>query len=297
MRTSIVLCCLPAILAGCVSASRYEELQKKYDDARAESAKRQATILTLEQEIARQREEARQLASQLDRGNLAKATLEARLEENAKLIATLQDEGRRVTDELTELISDRTKLKDASERLKQALTELALRKAEAERRVADYRDMLLRFKSLIDAGTLSVRVVDGRMVLALPSDVLFDSGSARLSSTGKDAVQQVGSVLAALGRRRIQVEGHTDNVPIRTEQFPSNWELASARAMVVVRAMMQTGIPSDAISAASYGEFHPVASNEEASGRSLNRRIEVVLLPDLSSLPGYEELQRAVSQH
>ena len=117
--------------------------------------------------------------------------------------------------------------------------------------------MLVRFKDLIDAGTLSVRVVDGRMVLALPTDVLFDSGSARLSKTGKEAAQQVGSVLAAMSRRRVQVEGHTDNMPIHNAQFASNWELASARALVVVRAMMQSGIPSDAVSAASYGEFHP----------------------------------------
>jgi chemotaxis protein MotB len=134
------------------------------------------------------------------------------------------------------------------------------------------------------------------MVLALPSDVLFDSGSARLSATGKEAVQQVGSVLSGMGRRRVQVEGHTDNVPIHNDQFASNWELASARALVVVRAMMHSGMPSDAISAASYGEFHPAASNDEPKGRAMNRRIEVVLLPDLSSLPGFDELQQAVSQ-
>lgn len=99
-----------------------------------------------------------------------------------------------------------------------------------------------------------------------------------------------------MGRRRVQVEGHTDNVPIHNAQFPSNWELASARALVVVRAMMTAGMSSDAISAASYGEFHPAASNDDATGRATNRRIEVVLQPDLSTLPGFDELQHAVSQ-
>jgi chemotaxis protein MotB len=284
------------VLFGCVSASRYDELSRKYDDARARLAERQSKVRTLEQAIAEQNETAEGLAAQIEADRAGMAKLELQIEENGKLIASQKDESRRVMEELGELISDRVKLKESSDKLKQALAELGLRKLEAERRVAEYRSLLVRFKNLIDAGTLSVRVVDGRMVLALPSDVLFDTGSARLSKTGKEAVQQVGTVLSAMGRRRVQVEGHTDNVPIHNEQFASNWELASGRALVVVRAMMQSGMPSDAISAASYGEFHPSASNDDPKGRAANRRIEVVLLPDLSSLPGFDELQHAVSQ-
>jgi chemotaxis protein MotB len=82
----------------------------------------------------------------------------------------------------------------------------------------------------------------------------------------------------------------------RNAQFPSNWELASGRALVVVRAMAGAGMPADAVSAASYGEFHPVASNEDEIGRAANRRIEIVLLPDLSIVPGFDELQQAVTQ-
>jgi chemotaxis protein MotB len=296
MRTSLLIGCLIALSSGCVSASRYDELQTKYDDARKQLAERHARIVTLEQAIADQKREAERLSAQIDASRTELGELQLQLQENGKLIASQQDESRRIMDELSELISDRSRLKESSDKLKEALGQLALRKLEAERRVAEYRSMLVRFKNLIDAGTLSVRVVDGRMVLALPSDVLFDTGSARLSKTGKEAVQQVGSVLSAMGRRRVQVEGHTDNVPIHNEQFPSNWELASARALVVVRAMMQSGMPSDAISAASYGEFHPAASNDDVSGRASNRRIEVVLLPDLSTLPGYDELQKAVAQ-
>ena len=295
MRLTLISC-LSAIAFGCVSSGRYEGLNRKYDDARAQLADRHAKIRTLEQEIAEQKRRAQALEAEIETGRDDVAKLEVQLEENGKLIAAQKDESRRVMEELTELVTDRVQLKESSEKLKQALGALALRKLEAERRVAEYRSMLVRFKNLIDAGTLSVRVVDGRMVLALPSDVLFDSGSARLSKTGKDAVQQVGGVLSAMGRRRVQVEGHTDNVPIHNEQFASNWELASARALVVVRAMMQSGMPSDAISAASYGEFHPAVSNDAPESRAVNRRIEIVLLPDLSSLPGFDELQQAVSQ-
>jgi chemotaxis protein MotB len=278
MRTAIVSLCLSALFAGCVSAGSYDELNAKYAKARAQLAERQVKVRALEQALAEQEAEAQRLNAQIEEGRVWISALESQMAESDRLV------------------SDRNQLQETAEKLKQALSVLAQRKSEADKRVAEYREMLVRFKNLIDAGTLSVRVVEGRMVLALPTDVLFDSGSARMSKTGKEAVQQVGGVLSTLGRRRIQVEGHTDNVPIHNPQFASNWELASARALVVVRAMMQAGIANDAVSAASYGEFHPIASNDDEAGRAANRRIEVVLLPDLSTLPGFAELEQAVSR-
>ena len=130
------------------------------------------------------------------------------------------------------------------------------------------------------------------MVVEMATDVLFGSGSARLSGDGRAAVQEVAGVLAELSGRRFQVEGHTDNVPIRTAQFPSNWELASARAITVVNEMIEAGVPNENVSAASFGEFKPAADNETPEGRAANRRIEIVLVPDLSTLPGFDELRR-----
>ncbi|HEX2679254.1 MAG TPA: OmpA family protein, partial [Polyangiales bacterium] len=103
---------------------------------------------------------------------------------------------------------------------------------------------------------------------------------------GKNVVQKVGSVLASMPSRRFQVEGHTDDVPIANAQFPSNWELASARALGVVRSLLGSGMQTSQLSAASYGEFHPLMPNDSPRGRQANRRIEIVLLPDLSNVPG-----------
>ena len=109
------------------------------------------------------------------------------------------------------------------------------------------------------------------MVLQLPADVLFDSGSAKLSSGGKATIPEVTRVLNQAPGRRYQVEGHTDNVPIHNPAFRSNWELASARGLGVVRAMIEGGSDAAHASAASYGEFHPVASNDIEDGRHANR--------------------------
>ncbi len=190
------------------------------------------------------------------------------------------------------LVSDKSKLKASVAEMEGALKEAAARRAEAEKRVAEFRDLLLRFKKLIDAGQLRVQIVDGRMVVVLATDILFASGKADLSDGGKTALTEVGGVLAALGDRAFQVEGHTDNVPIATDRFPSNWELASARAIVVVKTLITAGVGADHVSAASFADTHPVADNSTPEGKKVNRRIEIVLVPDLSTLPGFDELQK-----
>lgn len=186
---------------------------------------------------------------------------------------------------------DRGQLKSSLEDMKKALEEMRAREAEQKKRLQEFQDLTARFKKLIDAGTLSVRMIDGKMVVSLGSDVLFTSGSAKLSGQGVQTIKDVTAQLAAIGKS-YQVEGHTDDVPIATAQFPSNWELASARALNVVKTMVDSGMPTERVSAASFGKFHPVADNKTKEGKAANRRIEIVIVPDLSSLPGYEELQK-----
>lgn len=188
--------------------------------------------------------------------------------------------------------SDRKTLSSSIEHMKTALREAAERKAEREKRIAEYKKLVQRFKSLTDAGELSIKIVDGRMVVALPSDVLFSSGSARLSAKGQETIKKVSQLLVNIEDKKFQVEGHTDNVPIRSAKYPSNWELASARALNVVKMMESSGMPPHRLSAASYGPNRPVQKNDTREGKQANRRIEVVVVPDLSALPGYDELKK-----
>ena len=129
------------------------------------------------------------------------------------------------------------------------------------------------------------------MVVVLATDILFASGSASLSKDGKAAIGEVGQVLASIPKRSFQVEGHTDNVPIASAQYPSNWELAAARAITVLKSMVESGLPGERISAASFGDTRPVASNDSKETKAQNRRIEIIIVPDLSQLPGFEELK------
>ncbi len=190
----------------------------------------------------------------------------------------------------------KTQLESSVAEKDRALAELQKRKAEAEQRIAEFRELTNKFRKLVDSGKLSVKIVNGRMTVALSTDVLFSSGSAKLSTEGIKAVKETATLLASLSGRNFQIEGHTDNVPISTSSFPTNWELAAARALTVLKSMVDAGMPAERISAASFGDTQPVKGNETPEDRSANRRIAIVVVPDLSSLPGFEELQKLAPQ-
>lgn len=187
---------------------------------------------------------------------------------------------------------DKGQLQSSVDDLNKALSEMKRRQEEEQSRIKEFQDLTKRFKSLTDSGTLSVRIIDGKMVVSLGSDVLFASGSARLSAKGRQAIKDVSLQLAAIPSKRYQIEGHTDNVPIATSTFASNWELAASRALTVVKSMIEDGMPANRVSAASYADTSPISKNDAETGRAANRRIAIVVVPDLSSLPGYDELQK-----
>lgn len=195
---------------------------------------------------------------------------------------------------LDELDKAYGKTKTDKSALESALAELRKRKEETEARVAEFKALLDKFKTLIDAGKLKVRIREGRMVVELATDILFPSGSANLSKEGKAAIVEVSQLLQSIPGRKFQIEGHTDNVPLSGKGgWKTNWELASARALTVLHTMTDAGLPADRISAASYGDSMPAVANDTPENKAANRRIEIVLVPDLSSLPGFDELQRA----
>ncbi len=273
MRTMTLL-----LVTGCVTQGTYDLLKADRDHLEDELATRNKSLEAAEKKIGTHEDTIKKLEADLQNLTEQKADLEHRLT--------------KALSEIASRTKDASKLKADVEQMTVALADLEKRRAQAEARVNEFKSLLARFKALIDAGKLKVRIVEGRMVVVLATDILFGSGSASLSKDGKAAIAEVAQVLASIPNRSFQVEGHTDNVPISTAQFPSNWELAAFRATNVVKAMMEAGMPKERISAASYADTKPVGVNDMAEGRALNRRIEITIVPDLSTLPGFEELQK-----
>jgi chemotaxis protein MotB len=141
--------------------------------------------------------------------------------------------------------------------------------------VAD--DVDAAMMSLIEAGQVHVRRHDNWVVVDISSDILFTSGQANLAVPAIGVLQRLADSLRSFPNA-IRVTGHTDDRPIRTRAFPSNWELSSARAASVVHLFMDRGIAAQRLSVMGFGEYRPVMANATETGRNANRRVEVMIM-------------------
>jgi chemotaxis protein MotB len=181
-----------------------------------------------------------------------------------------------------QLDGDVRRLRDAertlSENLSQREAELATRTQEVDQLRGTYEGLVSDLESEVAAGQIAIQQLRDGLRLDLQEDVLFASGSADVNQRGRSVLGKVAERVKEVPHR-VEVGGHTDDVPIRTPRFASNWELASARATGVVRILAGGGIEPARLSAVSFGEFAPVAGNDTPQGRARNRRIEITLKP------------------
>ena len=185
---------------------------------------------------------------------------------------------------LDSLGADRNALAKKLGATKMEIEELRKARAAAEARTRTFRQLLARLKSMISSGKLKVEIRKGRMIVKMSDKILFDPGKKKLKKDGKGALKQLAAVLKDIGRDYL-VAGHTDNIPIKTRRFRSNWELSAARAVEVVKFLQAEGLDPKNLAAAGYSEYDPVGDNTTDDGRRSNRRIEIVLMPNLAELP------------
>jgi chemotaxis protein MotB len=167
------------------------------------------------------------------------------------------------------------------------IEQLRQQRAEAERRLAMVKELTQKFQAMISTGKLKLIERRGRMIVKMPAQVLFASGSADLSPEGKATLAEVAAVLKGDPKRRLMVAGHTDSQPIADANYRSNWELSAERAVTVTEFLISAGLPPGNLSAAGFSQYDPIGNNGSAAGRNENRRIELVIEPTtLGELPG-----------
>lgn len=206
-----------------------------------------------------------------------------------KLIADLEKQKERY---LTEIAS----LKDAlsGERKQNAETIARLEKQLAEwkqlleaqnRKLSEIekqaREMEEGLKKEIAEGSLRVKRLKDRLIINIDDKILFDSGSSSLKPQVQKTLKIIADILARHKKSRIIIEGHTDNIPIHTKRFRDNWQLSTERALSVLNYVLKrTKLNPQRISAAGYGEYKPVAPNSTRANRQLNRRVDIVVIPE-----------------
>jgi chemotaxis protein MotB len=260
------------VATACVSTGTYE--------------KKEAEANALHWSLREERLKTDDLTAKVDVLGKQVATLESeRMQLNLKasrLANTVQEREIALSQAALQEGTLRAKVADLSEtkaKLELTAAELAAKNQELEAKSAEYGQLAASLKSEIDQGKIELAEAKGRMTVKLKDKILFASGSAKLGAEGISALGKVAAAFKDLKGKTVRVEGHTDDRPIGSAAFPSNWELSGARALAVVRFLQERGVDPAVLAGAAYSQYRPVAGNETPEGRSQNRRIEIVLAP------------------
>lgn len=250
-----------------VGDPEFQQLQSFHDSALERAAKLEQTLTdALDQQVEAEAERQQQLT--------ALETAQADLSEQVESLAAER------TDLSAELAGERQRTAELEQRLQEALKK---REAELSGVKGTYDRLVSALKGEIAQKEIALHQAKERLVVTILDRVLFPSGQATLTPEGQTVLKKVGRILAKVRERQILIEGHTDNVPIGPTlraQFPTNWELSTARATEVIKYLISAAeLPASHLSAVGRADTVPVTDNDNEEGRKQNRRIEIILLP------------------
>jgi len=189
------------------------------------------------------------------------------------LRSNLDDTSTNLANALADNLQDKSRIAD----LQNQVADLQREKEKVGQMAKGLEDEM---RSDLESKDVTISKLQGKLTVSIIDRVMFDSGEAIMKPDGEAVLRKIAAILAGHPELKIQVIGHTDNVPIRN-RFPSNWELSTARALAAVHFLTeQAGVDPRRVGAAGYGEYRPIADNSTAEGRAKNRRIAITILPD-----------------
>jgi len=256
-----VMCAAGLLVGGCVPMARVDQQKRETDSC----------------------------YSALERENLRKKELVKAVAELEKALQDLTDERRRLAEEKGSLQGSLSSLEKAVADRMQEISRLTAEKTQLEQERAELAKKSETYDALVNGlqdemaqKLIEVKRQGQRITVNVSDQVLFDSGRADVKPGGQVALDKIAKVLSKVDDRRIDIEGHTDNLQITGElarTFPSNWELSAIRATNVVRYLEAKGVAPKRMAAVGKSQFRPVSTNATPVGRQANRRIEIVLTP------------------
>jgi len=299
------------VITSCVSPKVYKDLENKYADLKKENrqlADENESLLNAKnnngnalKKLQKQYDEAVSKRDQLQndyaaaKSNLdnlkasyaaleqnSSSALAANSQKNRELLAQLEAKEQALATENSRLDKLKKELESRSNRVQELETLIASKDASMRR----LKDAISAALTNFEGKGLTVEQHDGKVYISMENKLLFDSGSWAVGSQGRQAVKQLGSVLAENPDIAVLIEGHTDNVPYSGNgQMKGNWDLSTKRATAIVSILRENNsIHPENLTAAGRGEFAPIATNATAEGKAKNRRIEVILTPKLDEI-------------
>lgn len=297
VKQTIFLSLALVLLSSCVSKKKYlteltrrevsEDAERKVradlEQSQAMVAERDRQIAMRNQEITQQMTQIGDLNDQLNAANLDKTKLENEVRDLQHSLDQLSSSALTNSQKMDAAL--KAKIEELN-RKQQMIDELQQTIMQREEAMSNILNKITSAIERYSADELSVEMIDGKVYIAMSDKLLFQSGSAQVDKRGKEALGVLASVLEKDPDIKIMVEGHTDNVPLRSGgAIKDNWDLSVMRATTVVRILTQDfGMNPTQLTASGKGETTPKASNDTKEGRATNRRTEIVIEPRLDEI-------------
>jgi chemotaxis protein MotB len=309
LKKVAILLVVAFTLNACVSKKVYTELETKYNNLRSANSqliKEKDDLLavkkTLENDLLQLNKAYDELTNQkavlendlkalqnkynnLDESYQALSAqsskkLAEQSQKNQELLAQLEEKERILAAESLRLENLQKELNKRSAQIEELQNLIKAKEAQMQQLKDAISKALLNF----EGKGLTVEQKNGKIYVSMENKLLFSSGSWAVGSEGKKAVEQLASVLSQNKDINVLIEGHTDNVPYTGTTIIDNWDLSVKRATAIVRILEEKGVSQTQITAAGRSEYVPVATNETAEGKAKNRRIEIILAPNLDEI-------------
>ena len=259
------------------------DLRRDLTETQQRLSTKSGEATTLGEKLARCEREAKSLTRQLGG---TKEDFDRARKNHQDCLALVKGETGKVGQLAQEIRDKEAEIYKRTEELKRQTEELAKKEeairalqAQVDRLRAIFTDLEQKLDALVKSGKLTVKMRGGMLIVQLPERILFQTGRYNLKAEGKAAIESVAEILKTM-KHRWQVAGHTDDVG--NPKF--NWRLSAQRAAAVLRVMLDAGMPPEQVSTAGFGQYLPVAPNDTDDNKAMNRRTELLLVPDLSEL-------------
>jgi len=310
MKKIAVIILSLSMLSSCVSKKVYTELEEKYDNLRGSNealfAENQDLIdqkkalleskIKLQTEVDRLAYEREKISTAVDQLEEKKRNLEAEYEnlanDSEQQLSAKAEENRKLLVQLQEKESQLASESERLEKLQSELNERSARVDQLEGLIASKEAAMQRLKDAVSTALqgfegkgLTVERKNGKVYVSMENKLLFSSGSWAVNGEGQRAVVNLASVLIDNPDINVLIEGHTDNVPYGGKgTLIDNWDLSTKRATAIVRILVNNNVNAEQITAAGRSKYVPLTSNASSLGKAKNRRIEIILAPNLDAI-------------
>lgn len=248
--------------------ARIRELEKVRDILKRKGSQKEKQLIDENKALQKKcQEESDRLRDELQKER------EANIKELSDLKKKYEDRISELESMIANLNNELAEIKKLSESQKKELDRMSAQANDLEKQLAEE----------IKRGEIRLKRLHEKLIINIDDRISFDSGSAKLKKGVLNALEKVAEILSNYPENSIVIEGHTDNVPISTRQFRDNWQLSTERALAVLNFLLKnTKLDPVRFSAAGFGEYQPIVSNDTPENKALNRRVDIVVIPRLS---------------